>query len=329
MKIGIFEISGWKREYLKKNLKRHKLIFINNELNLNNLYKVKNVDGIVIFIYSNVNKEILNNLPKLKFIATMSTGVDHIDINFCRERKIMVFNVPSYGENTVAEHTFGLILSLSKKIPQSVFRTKSDNFSLKGLEGFDLKNKVLGVVGVGNIGQHVIKIANGFGMKVIANSKSVDKKLAKKLSFKFVSFDYLLKNSDIITLHLPLTAQTKHIINMDNIKLIKKGTYIINTARGGLIDTKALIYGLNNGIISGAGLDVLENEDDLKEEAQMLRDKFISTENMKTFLRNHRLLKEKNVIITPHSAFYTREAEIRILDTIISNIKSKKLNLTV
>lgn len=323
MKIAIFELEPWKKEYVKRKLKSHKLIFINSELSKSNVNKIKDVEGIVIFIYSEISEEILNKLPKLKFICTMSTGYNHIDIKSCNKRKINVSNVPRYGMNTVAEHTFGLILSLSKKISQSVIRTKKDDFSLKGLEGFDLKDKTLGVIGVGNIGQHVIKIAKAFEMKVIAVNRSKDKKLAKKLGFTYTTLDNLLKNSDIITLHLPLVPNTKHTINLHNIKLIKKGAYIINTARGGLVDTRALVYGLDKGILAGAGLDVLENEDDLKEEGQMLREKSLSMSEMKTFIRNHKLLKDKDVIITPHSAFYTKEAETRILDTTLENVKSK------
>ena len=323
MKIAIFEADSWKKKYLKDKLKNYELTFINNELSKKNINKIKDVEGIVVFIYSEVNKEILDKLPKLKFIATMSTGYNHIDVKECKARKIKVSNVPRYGMNTVAEHTFGLILSLSKRIPQGVMNTKKGDFSLKGLEGFDLKGKTLGVIGAGNIGQHVIKMAKAFDMKVIAFNRSKDKKLSKKLGFSYTSLANLLKKSDIITLHLPLLVSTKHIINLHNIKTIKKGAYLINTARGGLIDTRALIYGLDKGIIAGAGLDVLENEDDMLEEKQMLRERSLSTREMKTFIRNHELLKDKDVIITPHSAFYTKEAETRILDRTIENVKSR------
>ncbi len=323
MKLAFFEVEQWQIEYIKNKLRNHKILFFESELNERNAEKIKDVDGIGIFIYSIVNKEILSKLPKLKFIATMSTGFDHIDISECKKRKIKVSNVSSYGENTVAEHTIGLMISLSKKIPQSVQRTKEDNFDLSGLKGFDLKGKTLGVIGAGNIGLRVIKIAKAMEMKIFVNTKNENRKLAKQNGFRYVSLENLLKNSDIVTLHCPLTSETRHMINLHNVKIIKKGAYLINTARGGLIDTKALVYALDKNILVGAAFDVLENEDDLKEEGQMLRNKAISVNEMKTFLRNHKLLKDRDVIITPHSAFYTIEAQKRILDTTIKNILSR------
>ena len=322
MKLGFFELEPWEKDYVKKELRNHKLIFIDDELSNKNVSKVKDVEGLVIFIYSEINEEILNKLPKLKFICTMSTGFDHIDIKSCKELGIRVSNVPTYGENTVAEHTIGLILSLSKKIPYGIMRTRKENFDLEGLEGFDLKNKTLGVIGAGNIGQYVIKIAKALEMKVIVHTHTKRPKLAKKLGFKYSSLKGLLKNSDVVTLHCPFTPQTKHMINMKNIKQMKKGSYIVNTARGGLIDTKALIYALDKEILAGAALDVLEGEDDLKEQHHLKGKKFTKSER-KVLLRNHKLLRDRDVLITPHTAFYTREALQRILNTTINNVKFK------
>jgi len=326
MKITFFEIESWQKEYLKKKLNEHQLTFVSDELTLKNLSKAKNSEAIVVFIYSIVNKNVLNKLPNLKFIYTMSTGFNHIDINACKEKGIKVFNVSSYGENTVAEHTIGLMLSLSKKIPQSVINTKKGNFDLDNLEGFDLKGKTLGVIGAGNIGQHVIKIAKAMEMKVIVMNRSQDEKLAKELKFQYVTLNELLKNSDIISFHVPLNPETKHMINMKNISLIKKGVYLINTARGGLIETKALIFALDKGIIAGAALDVLEEEEDLKEDRHLSKRKLSVYEN-KILKQNHKLLKDRDVLITPHSAFFTREAQQRILDVTIENIFEKKKNL--
>lgn len=326
MKLAFFELEKWEQEYVKLKIKNHKLLFFDEELSEKHIPKIKDVDGLCIFIYSEINKKILEQLVKLKFISTMSTGYDHIDLIKCKDKCVRISNVPFYGENTVAEHTIGLMLSLSKKIPQSVSRAKDDNFDIKGLEGFDIKGKTLGVIGAGHIGQHVIKIAKAMDMKVIAYTKTKEKKLAAKLGFSYVSLDNLLSKSDLITIHCPLNNQTRHMINMGNIIKIKKGSYLINTARGEIVDTQALIYALDNGILKGAALDVLEGEEDLKEEREFLRGK-LNRDKMKTFLRNHLLLKDKDVIITPHTAFYTREALQRILDTTIENIKSRgKLN---
>ncbi len=330
MKIGFFELKKWEEDYFKEKLKAHKLYFSHNSLSSTNVNNVKDIELAVCFIYSDLNSSIMEKLKKLKFIATMSTGFDHIDINYCKKNNIKVSNVPFYGENTVAEHTFALILALSRKIYEAIERTKRDDFSISGLGGFDLKRKTIGIIGPGHIGQHVIKIANGFGMKVIAYSPHQDKKLSKKLNFRWVSLDKLLKESDIITIHVPLNENTKHMLNLNNIKNIKKGAYLINTSRGEVIDTDALLYALDNNILAGAGLDVLEGEEDIKEERELLHKE---TRDLETFLQNHLLLKEKNVIVTPHCAFYTQEALQRILDTTLNNIKAflkgKSLNKIV
>ena len=319
-KIAFFEVEPWEKEYLRQKLCGYKLFFSVKKLQLEDKKNFHDAEAISIFINSPLGKKELAALPKLKFIATMSTGFDHINVDYCKKRKIKVSNVPSYGENTVAEHTFGLILTLSRKLDDSIERTKEDNFSLEGLMGFDLRGKTLGVVGAGRIGQHVIKIAKGFEMNVICYSKEDLSKLSKDLGFLSVSFLELLKKSDIITFHVPLTKETEHMINMKNVNKIKKGGYIINTARGGIIETAALSYGLENGIIAGAGLDVLEGEDDMKEHKSLLYN--YDKKAIDNFVRNHLLLKEKNVVITPHSAFYTREALQRILDTTIENVNS-------
>lgn len=326
MKISFFESNRDNESYLKSGLKKIKGVnveFFKTPINSLNAIKAKNSDVLVVFVDSCVDKEVLDKMPNLNHIVTMSTGYDHIDINECKRRKISVSNVPHYGENTVAEHTFGLILSISRKIPVAVERTKKDDFSLEGLEGFDLRGKTLGVIGPGSIGQRVIKIAKGFEMEVIAFAKTKDFKLSRELGFKYVDFDNLLRNSDIITIHVPLLPSTRGMINMSNIKKIKKGCFIINAARGEIIDTTALLYGLEKKIISGAALDVLEGEEDIKDEMQMFSEEF-NKEDMKIFMENHRLLKEKNVIVTPHMAFFTREAIHRILDTTIENILSFK-----
>jgi D-lactate dehydrogenase len=319
-KIAFFEIEDWEKDYLKEKLKDQELIFSKDVLDRKTADSAKDAYIISIFIYSRINKKILDRLEKLKAITTRSTGFDHIDTKECRKRKILVLNVPYYGENTVAEHTFALILSLSRKIHKSYERTSRGNFSLEGLRGFDLKGKTLGVVGVGHIGKHVVRIAKGFEMNVIAYDVNRDVKLAKKLGFKYVSFKDLLKNSDIITLHVPYNKKTHHLINENNIKLIKKGAYIINTARGGIIETKALVKALAKGQLGGAALDVLEEESLIKEEVQLLSRNF-PKENLQNLIENHLLLTFDNVIITPHNAFNSKEALQRILDTTIENIK--------
>lgn len=318
VKIAFFGLEKWEFPDVKKAL-RGKLYFF-KEFD-KDYKKAKDCQIISIFIYDDITKEVLDSLPKLKFIVTRSTGYDHIDLNECKKRKIKVSNVPFYGENTVAEHTFALILALSRKIIQSVNRTRKGDFTLKGLRGFDLKDKTIGIVGGGHIGMHVARMANGFEMKTLVYDIHKNKRLAKKYKFKYASFDNLLKNSDIITLHVPLNKYTKHMINSKNIKKIKKGALLINTARGEIIETEAIVKALNKGIIKGAGLDVLEGECFVKEENQLLHIKFAKECDLRTQLENHILLDRKNVIITQHNAFNSNEALQRILDTTISNIK--------
>ena len=320
-KIAFFEIEEWEKEQIKQSLKKHKLFFFKDTLTEKNVSKIKDIDILAIFIYSKINKSILDKLPKLKLITTMSTGFDHIDLEECKKRKITVCNVPTYGENTVAEHTFALILAISRKIPESIEKTRKGDFRLKSLRGFDLKGRTIGIVGCGNIGKHVARIAKGFEMDVFVYDHHKHKKLAKKIGFKQVSLESLLKNSDIITLHVPENKQTHHMINSKTLKLCKRGTILINTARGNIIDSSALLKALNNKTIKYAGLDVLEGECLIKEEKELLHPEFMKTCDLRTILQNNILLKNQNVLITPHNAFNSKEALQRILDTSLENIQ--------
>ena len=320
-KIAFFEIEDWEKPYLNEKLRGHKLYFFDNALTENNVNKIKDADILSVFIYSNINKKILEKLKNLKLIATRSTGFDHIDLEECKKRGVIVCNVPTYGENTVAEHTFALILSLTRKIHKAWEKTRKLDFSAEGLRGVDLRNKTIGVIGVGSIGKHVTRIANGFEMKVIAFDPFKDKKLEKELNFGYVNFDYLLKNSDIITLHCPYNKNTHHLINKNNIKKIKKGALLINTARGSLIETDALLKALEQKILSGAGLDVLEDECFIKEDKQIMSKHFPKECDLKIIIEDHILAKRDDVIVTPHNAFNSIEALQRILDMTIENIK--------
>ena len=326
VKVAFFEIENWQKDYLEKKLVGIELSFFAEPLSDINIGSAIGCQVISPFIYSRFDKNILQKLPELKMIATRSTGFDHIDVAVAKENKIAVCNVPFYGENTVAEHTFALILSLSRKLFDSIERARDGNFVLDGLQGFDLKDKKIGIIGTGHIGLHVARIAKGFEMDVLAYDLKKDKKLAKKLGFKYVSFEELLSTSDLITLHVPYSKATHHLINSKNIDLIKKGAYIVNTARGSLIETEALLGALSSGKLGGAGLDVLEEECFIKEEAQLLSKEFPKTCNLKTALQNHILFRQKNVIITPHNAFNSKEALMRILETTVENIRAFNKN---
>ena len=319
--IAFFETADWEKTFLQSELKDYRTWFSSVELNPRELEAIREVEAVSVFIYSKLTADVLKMLTHLKLITTRSTGFDHIDLEYCRKKKITVCNVPTYGENTVAEHTFALILCLSRNVHEAYLRTIRMDFSMEGLTGFDLKGKTIGVVGTGHIGLRVIKIAKGFGMEVIAYDVQKNHFMAEFLGYNYVSLDELFTRADIITLHAPYNKSTHHMIRLENIKTLKKGVLLINTARGGLVQTEALVEGLNQGILGGVGLDVLEGEDMIKEEGQLLSRNY-PVENLKTLLSNHILLQRDNVIITPHIGFNSKEALMRILKTTVFNIRS-------
>ncbi|RJQ25964.1 hydroxyacid dehydrogenase [Candidatus Parcubacteria bacterium] len=321
MNIAFFEIEDHEKDYFQKHLSEgNNLLFFEEKLNEDfDISKIKDIEIISVFIYSDLKKDILDKLPNLRFIATRSTGYDHIDLEECKKRNILIENVPTYGEYTVAEHTFSLILALSRRIIESYKKVREWNFSPEGLTGFDLNKKTLGVIGVGNIGKNVIKIAKGFGMEVLGHKKNPDPELEKSLDFKLVDLETLLKNSDIITLHIPFSKETRHLLGEKEFEKMKDGVVIINTARGGIIDTNALVKALETGKVRAAGLDVLEEEPLLREEKELLSKSFDKKELL-CVLENHLLLSNPNVVITPHNAFNSKEALENITKTTLKNI---------
>jgi D-lactate dehydrogenase len=321
MKIAFFEVEDWERDYLKERLPGHELRFYRNTLDAAGAGEVKDVEVLSVFIYSPINKAVLEQLPQLKLIVTRSTGFDHIDLDECKRRNIKVCNVPSYGENTVAEHTFALILSLSRNLYKATIKRLTSDFSTQGLRGFDLKGKTLGVVGTGRIGLHVIRIAKGFGMNVLAFDTHPSDILAEVLDFTYVPLEKLLQESQIVTLHVPYNKYTHHLINAERLALMPRGSFLINTARGAIVDTEALIKALSSGRLAGAGLDVLEGEEFIKEETDVLREGY-KQEVLTVIAKNEILLRRQNVVYTPHIGFDSQEALERILDTTVNNINN-------
>lgn len=321
MNIAVFSVDSLEADKFKSEFAEYNILTFKDNTQDINPSVYRDCEIISVFIHSKVDRNIINSMPKLKFIATRSTGFEHIDLEACRERDIKVSNVPFYGENTVAEHTFALILSLSRNIHKTYVRTIKNNFSLEDLQGFDLKGKTLGVIGAGKIGLHVVRMAKGFGMEVLVFDVNKNDFMAEILNFKYAGLEEVLKNSDVISLHAPLNTHTRHLINMDNIHLLKKGAIMINTSRGGLIQTDALIEGLNKGILSGVGLDVFEGEEYILEEGCKLHDDY--SEDVKRLVRqNCSLLHRENVVITPHNAFNSQEAVERIFQTTVENMKA-------
>ncbi len=323
MRIAFFDLEGWEDETIKQSFPGDEMYLSKDKLAVENLPMEKDFDVISTFIGSKIDGELLGNFPNLKLLTTRSTGFDHIDLEFCKSKNIVVSYVPGYGDNTVAEYAFGLLLNLTRKIYRAIDQIKeTESFSLAGLEGIDLKGKIMGVVGTGRIGKEAIRIARGFGMVIYAYDPYPDYNFAQAFGVKYVSLEELLRSADAVTIHCPLTPQTEHLINKKNVTLFKKGVYLVNTARGGIVDTDAIVLGLKGGIFAGVGLDVLEEEGETKDELEFLSNPAAKEANLKTVLENHVLMKHPNVLITPHNAFNTKEALQRILATTIGNIKS-------
>jgi D-lactate dehydrogenase len=327
MRVAFFDLEPWQPEYLLAGLQRLGIAeqvqadFFEDHLTPDTATQYADYDGIVVFIWTKVSGAVIDALPNLRLILTMSTGYDHIDLQACRERGITVCNVPHYGENTVAEHTFALILSLSRKLHAAYFQGLRGEYRIRELRGFDLYGKTLGVIGAGNIGLHVIRIARGFGMRVLAYDLRPHPLLAEVLGFTYTDLDTLLAESDIVSLHVPALPQTHHLINRETLCKMKRGALLINTARGSVVDTEALLWALEEGILAGAGLDVIEGEEYITEESALLKMP-LAEQTLKQVVQAHLLLRRDDVVFTPHIAFNSHEAVQRILDTTLANLKA-------
>ena len=322
MKIAIFEVEARETAEFESLRRDHELLLTREPLTADNVAGFAGFDIVSTFIYSRLDKNILAQLPSLKLIATRSTGYDHIDVDYCASHGIALCNVPTYGENTVAEHVFALLLAISHRLRDAMERARSGRFSPEGLEGFDLQGKTLGVIGTGNIGRHVIRIAQGFGMPVVAFDIRPDAPAAEELGFRYASFDELLSSSHIITIHVPASPSTAGLLDAAAFGRMKDGVIIINTARGAVIDARALVQALRAGKVGAAGLDVLPDEPLIREEAELIASTFADKHDLRNLVADHVLLRMPNVVVTPHSAFNTREAVHRIVEMPVHNIKA-------
>lgn len=326
MKIAIFGTKKWEEEYLRKKLggaaSGSDLVFIEGILNKDKLPSDTSAEILCVFVDSTIDRAVMEAFPNLRAVVTRSTGYDHIDLAAAKEKNIIVSTVPSYGENTVAEFAFALILSLARKIYQSVdiFR-ETGKYSFEGLIGFDLKGKTLGVIGTGRIGRHAVKMGRGFDMNVLGYDPYPNEEAAKELGFTYKSFEDVLKESDVVTIHVPYTKENHHLFNKETLGVMKRGALLINTARGPLVETAALVEALQSGHLGGAGLDVLEEEGVLKDEMGFVLHGDPAGHDMRTMIANHVLADMPNVLLTPHTAFNTTEAIKRILDVTVDDIK--------
>ncbi len=293
------------------------------------LEKYRDAEIISVFTHSTTipNKK-LDLFPNLKLITTRSTGFNHIDLKYCKKRKIAVANVPQYGAITVAEFAFALLLALVRKIPRASEDMRRADVKLPLYTGIDLAGKTMGVIGTGSIGRHIIQLAQGFGMNVIAYDLYPNPEL-KKLYVK--SLDKLYKAADVISLNVPSTPENHHLLNKEAFTKMKEGVYIINTARGDLVDATALYQAIRKGKVAGAGLDVMENEDFLVHDEAETSENFHNSDFLLTSAINLKLLQCPNVIATPHIAFNSHDAIRRINATTCENIRAflsgKPINL--
>lgn len=319
MKALIFDSDAATREVFAAALPGENIVYIDGLVTEDVLMANQDAEAVSVFVSSAFKKEQIDALPNLKLIIARSTGVDHIDCTYAKEKGIPVSNVPKYGAHTVAEFAFTLMLGLSRRLFDAAYQVREEgDFNTANLEGFDLFGKTLGVLGTGAIGRNVVAIAHGFGMNVLMFDKFPNQELVSE-SAKYVSLDELLGNADIVTLHVPYVPENHHLLNSDTLAKMKKGAFIVNTARGELIDTEALLEALKQGQIAGAGLDVLEEERVLKDEMELVKG-IESIHALKTIIRDNVLIDMPRVIVTPHIAFFSREAYRDILNTSAQNI---------
>lgn len=328
MKIVFFDVDQLTKDFLRnRKICDCEVFYLENSIentDTQTFEQIKEAQAISVFVHTatRLNATTLDKYPKLKLISTRSTGFDHIDLDYCRSRGIEVVNVPKYGEATVAEYTFGLLLNVSRKIIEARNDMKNATVHVSDYLGFDLYDHTLGIIGTGAIGRHVAKLAKGFGMHVLAYDPYPNEEFKRIYNIHYVSLDELYAHSDVITLHAPSTKENLHLLNDSAFKKMKEGVVIINTARGDLIDTESLYKYIVNGKVAGAGLDVLENEDFLLHDDIILKDQEIGIDFAMNTIANNKLLQHKRVIITPHIGFNSIDAVHRILNTTVKNIES-------
>ena len=329
MKVAFFELEGWEIPVIERELPPHGFEILKLEkrpLEESDLESLKEVEVLSVFIYSKITEEVIDSLPKLKLITTRSTGFDHIDVKYAAERGVAVCNVPDYGMETVAEYTLMLILSLLRKLRPTLERTCRGIFDRSGLRGHDLEGKTVGVVGTGRIGSRLIKLLSGFDVNILACDVKQKEELIEKFGVKYVPLEELLRSSDVVTLHVPYLPSTHHLINRENIKLMKRGGYLVNTSRGAVVETEAIVEALRDGILEGVALDTFEGEEVWAEEELIIfrGGKDVSPEVLRKAIESFALTQFENVILTPHNAYNTHEAIMRILEKTIKNIISFK-----
>jgi D-lactate dehydrogenase len=323
-KLAFFDVDEKEQTTLSRAFGKeetYELSFYRKSLDTQTADSAGDAEGIGIFIQSRITQDVLGRLPRLKTVATMSTGFDHIDMDACKARNITVSNVPSYGDNTVAEYAFGLIIALARKLKPTFERVERGIFSRSGLMGTDIKGKTLGLVGTGRIGAHMSRLGWAFGMNVIAYDLRQDEALSEKFGVIFTGLDDLLQQADVISLHVPYLPSTHHLINEERLRRVKPTALLLNTSRGKVVDTKAVSTALREGRLGGAALDTFEGEEVWIEEEFLKRDELAAIP-LREAMESFSIMRSERAILTPHNAFNTREARDRILITTAENLKA-------
>lgn len=309
-KIAFFDTKPYDKIWFDKFNDQFEIDYFEGKLTPKTCKLVKDCDGVVAFVNDDIDKKVIDTMysEKVPVLAMRCSGYNNVDLK-AAQGKIQILRVPFYSPYAVAEHAMALILTLNRKIHKAYIRTRDFNFSLNRLIGFDIHGKTVGVIGTGQIGRVFIDICRGFGANILA----YDKYPAEDSGINYVELETLFRESDIISLHCPLTKETHHIINKDSIAMMKQGVYLINTSRGSLIESQSLLDGLTSGKVGAAGLDVYEEESDLFYEDFsniVIKDDTLSI-----------LVSRPNVIITSHQAFLTEEALQGIASVTLSNLK--------
>jgi D-lactate dehydrogenase len=335
MKIVFVETEDDEQAFFAESLPGHEVEFVDTIEDV-----PRDAEVVSVFVNSRVDRLFLRKHAKLRMVASRSSAIDHLDTDAAAKAGVVLTHVPEYGAATVAEHTFALILGVTRRLRQCLEARNRGRGSTERLRGHELRGKTLGVVGTGRVGRMVIRIAKAFGMECLAVDRSPEESLAADLGFRYVTLDTLLRQSDLITLHVPLTPRTRHLLNAKRLARCKPGVILVNTARGALIDIDALLQGLNSGQIGGMGLDVLEDEAAFRADASRIigaqivqKIHAISTpggdagrrterlRELQGIMRNRQLLAHENVFFTPHVGFNSVEAIERINRGTVQNIR--------
>jgi len=315
MKTIVYSHHDFERAFFNNvDLRNHELFFTEQSLSPKTVALSAGFEAVSLFANDDASGPVLELLAQngIRYIALRSAGYNHVDLEKAKQLGIHVSRVPAYSPHSVAEHAITLMLSLNRRLTQSHFRITGQNFLLDGLTGFDMNGKTAGIIGTGKIGSTVARILFGFGCRVLAFDKEENEEIKERYRVEYVDIETLYRNSDIITLHLPLTEKTKYFINQSAIDRMKPGVMLINTARGSLIETNAVIPAIKNGHIGYFGMDVYEHEHDL-----FFKDRSNEILQDDTFAR---LMTFPNVLITAHQGFLTETALKNIVETTLHNL---------